>query len=319
MRGFRGADHRFIRENMSAYIDSRLNDRDRRRFERHLAVCSECTANLAAMRQTKALLSQLPRVSIPHAFTLPASVEAERVRYQRLSRSSAWLGQASAIVAALLVVLFIGSAALSFLGAGSGTRSSSPIAFGAPAASTSGQAESAPNAAPTEPAYPAKGGGAGLQSVPAYPAATAAPLTAPKLAPQATPSGDQADRSIAAEAAPSATPEPPAGKGLGAAPPEGSKQAYPGAAPTNTPSGEEYGEPTAEETNQVNIALGSNAQETPESTLPAAVNNESISQIRPPLSAYQVLVRIIIPVTAGVLALLVGAWAWFNTRRKRIH
>ncbi|MHB1356769.1 MAG: anti-sigma factor family protein [Anaerolineae bacterium] len=110
------ADHRFTAENMSAYIDSRLSPREVARLERHLAHCETCSVGLATLRQTKLLMQSAPVLRVPRSFTLPASAQVQRVRYQRMNRSFTMLGSASAVVALLLVVLIASDVMFSFLG-----------------------------------------------------------------------------------------------------------------------------------------------------------------------------------------------------------
>jgi anti-sigma factor RsiW len=48
-----------IVELVTDYLEGALSDRDRRRFERHLAGCPHCTAYLAQMRETIRLAGRL--------------------------------------------------------------------------------------------------------------------------------------------------------------------------------------------------------------------------------------------------------------------
>lgn len=52
-------------ELVSDYLDGSLGGRDRRRFERHLAECTACTAYLEQMRTTVALTGRVQPDSLP--------------------------------------------------------------------------------------------------------------------------------------------------------------------------------------------------------------------------------------------------------------
>ena len=57
-------------ELVTEYLEGSLSPEDRARFEEHLAVCPGCVIYLDQMRQTAALLGQIPEESV--------SAEAER-------------------------------------------------------------------------------------------------------------------------------------------------------------------------------------------------------------------------------------------------
>lgn len=59
------------RESLSAYLDDELSASDMAEMRAHLATCAECQRELAALRQTRALLRALPTPALPRSFTLP--------------------------------------------------------------------------------------------------------------------------------------------------------------------------------------------------------------------------------------------------------
>lgn len=220
------ADHRFAAENMSAYIDGRLSAHEAARLERHLTLCETCPADLATLRQTKSLLQRAPVLAVPRSFALPANAQVQRVRYQRLNRSFAMLGSASAVVALLLVVLIAGDTLFSFLGIPANTATYVAAPLGSRSASSAGAVDTRPALVATsegvaESAYtpteqPAATGTTQDHVIP--PSASSQPSEAAvgKLAavPQSTPSPDES-RSATIEAAAVDTVTPPAPRGLG--------------------------------------------------------------------------------------------------------
>jgi anti-sigma factor RsiW len=58
-------DHRWVRAQMSAYIDGELADRRRGRMEAHLARCERCQHLLAGLRATISAVRALPSPASP--------------------------------------------------------------------------------------------------------------------------------------------------------------------------------------------------------------------------------------------------------------
>jgi hypothetical protein len=89
------------RERISAYLDGELTGADRAALEAHLPDCDECQRELAALRQTRALLRALPAPALPRAFTLPETPAATPLRRRH---APAWARPAQAIgsVAAMI-------------------------------------------------------------------------------------------------------------------------------------------------------------------------------------------------------------------------
>jgi hypothetical protein len=64
------------RERLSAYLDYQLPADERAALERHLPTCARCTAELAELRRTVAVLRALPAPALPRSFALPESAAA---------------------------------------------------------------------------------------------------------------------------------------------------------------------------------------------------------------------------------------------------
>lgn len=65
------------RERLSALLDNQLDEQERAALEAHLRDCAECQAELASLRQTRALLRALPQPALPRNFTLSLDLAAE--------------------------------------------------------------------------------------------------------------------------------------------------------------------------------------------------------------------------------------------------
>ncbi|HEY7975335.1 MAG TPA: zf-HC2 domain-containing protein, partial [Ktedonobacterales bacterium] len=52
-------------ERLSAYLDGELTDSELAALETHLPTCEQCQRELAALRQTRALLRALPTPALP--------------------------------------------------------------------------------------------------------------------------------------------------------------------------------------------------------------------------------------------------------------
>ncbi len=150
-------------EMLSAFLDNQVSLAERVRVESHLRTCAACRGELQSLHRTAALLRALPRVAVPHAFTLSEASAGVR----RPEPRSAWLGglargfgavTAIALVAVVAVTMSRQPAATP---SGSVARSAPTAAAAAPAAAKEAeqavaQAEqavmpaAAPAPAPTE-------------------------------------------------------------------------------------------------------------------------------------------------------------------------
>ncbi len=89
---------------LSEYLDSRLNETQKRKFEARLAEDSALRERLENLRKTKLMLSRLSRVKSPRHFTLtPEMVKVRRQKKQPMVLAMRW---ATTVAAILLVVMF---------------------------------------------------------------------------------------------------------------------------------------------------------------------------------------------------------------------
>ena len=95
-------------ELLSAYLDKQVTPQERGRVEQHLRACAVCARELDTLRYTTALLRATPRVSVPHAFTLSEADVGRTAARRRARRFSAYLQGATAVVAALLLIVAAG-------------------------------------------------------------------------------------------------------------------------------------------------------------------------------------------------------------------
>ncbi|MBI5878191.1 MAG: zf-HC2 domain-containing protein [Chloroflexi bacterium] len=234
-----------ITDQLSAYLDNRLNAAERARLETHLRGCAQCRRDLAELGYTVNTVRALPVMRRPRSYTLSeAQVAPPRWAFGWLYRA---MGVAT-VAAMLLLGLVLTADLLSFTGSGSmAPAAPAPAAMSAAtrtneAASDTARAPEQPKAAPTRAA-----------------AAVAQPTTAP-AAPVVPPAAAPTTAAAAPTARPPATasPAPTTGPGLpstaGAAitatatttptaTPSATATATP--APTNTPSPTASPSPTA--------------------------------------------------------------------------
>jgi hypothetical protein len=112
-------EHQWVEESLSAYIDDELTARERARVEKHLEECQACADQLASLRQTVALINELPPLRAPRSFAVrPAAVRAKPSPVP-----PAWgyglLKGATALAALLLLLLIGGDLALQVVGVSS--------------------------------------------------------------------------------------------------------------------------------------------------------------------------------------------------------
>lgn len=99
-----GRIHTQVAELLSAYIDDEVTAEERALVESHLATCTSCTHDMAALRQTVSLVGQLPYVPAPRPFTLRES----DVRPARPARRAWWrLPWAQGLAAAAAILLCV--------------------------------------------------------------------------------------------------------------------------------------------------------------------------------------------------------------------
>lgn len=317
------ADHRFAAKHMSDYMDGILSAREATRLERHLSLCVTCQADLATLRQTKSLLQHAPLLAVPHSFALPASMQVQRARYQRLNRSFVMLGSASAVVAFLLVVLIASDTLFSYLGIPASTAryAAAPlVSLSAPSAGTpdtqlglvatsEGVTELA-NTPMEEPAAPGT-----TQNGVLPPSETSQPTdtVAGKLAavPQSTPSPDES-RSSGIEAVEN-TVTPLAPKGLGVASNNSATPSMTPLTPSATPIPPSPTATLPEATTPAEVAAAVATTTEEEAATPEPAANSWTQQ---PLWRAWRGVRIAAFILAGVLCILLAGLLWTGYRRR---
>jgi hypothetical protein len=95
-------------ELMSAYLDTRVSEEERRHVENHLAACETCSAALDSLRRTVAVLRAVPSPPLPRAFVI--GPHAVQPRVIPLWRQPHVLQAFSGLAAAAMVVLLVGDA-----------------------------------------------------------------------------------------------------------------------------------------------------------------------------------------------------------------
>jgi hypothetical protein len=112
----RKSEHQWVDESLSAYIDGELSPAEVERVEKHLEECSLCSESLTTLRQTVALVKELPLVPAPRSFAVRPAVVKARPSLAPPAWGYGLLKGATAL-AALLLVLIVGSdLALHFVG-----------------------------------------------------------------------------------------------------------------------------------------------------------------------------------------------------------
>jgi len=110
------SEHDWVGESLSAYIDGELTTRERARVEQHLKECQACAEDLRTLRQTVALLKELPVIPAPRSFAVRPRV----AKFRPAPAPSAWgyglLKGATAIAALMLALLIGGDLALHTFG-----------------------------------------------------------------------------------------------------------------------------------------------------------------------------------------------------------
>jgi hypothetical protein len=109
------SEHQRVEEMLSAYLDGELSPKEQARVEKHLAQCADCAQNLRTLRQTVALLRELPPVAVPRAFTIRPVQVAKRPSFFQTRRAYAYLRAATALATILFAVVLAGDVFLTGL------------------------------------------------------------------------------------------------------------------------------------------------------------------------------------------------------------
>ena len=104
------SEHQRVAEMLSAYLDGELSPKKQALVEKHLAQCADCAQNLRTLRQTVALLGQLPPVAVPRSFAIRPVPAAPRPNFFQMRRTYVYLRAATAVATILLTVVLAGDA-----------------------------------------------------------------------------------------------------------------------------------------------------------------------------------------------------------------
>jgi anti-sigma factor RsiW len=184
----RQADHQRAEDLISAYLDQQVTAEEKQFFERHLAACATCHAQLEATRSMVVALRAMPAVKAPRSFVLPR--EMARPPKRSIFAWYPTLRLATALAAIAFVVLFAGDLLISRSRGGAASQLSVPAAAPAPFMEKPAEVMKAPAAtqvaspASTEP--PASGASNAAATEPGVSAPAPVAGTAAKVAPTET-------------------------------------------------------------------------------------------------------------------------------------
>ena len=111
----RTIDHGFFEERLSAYLDGELTPREHEAVKHHLETCPACQWELETLNQTIQWTGELPTLTVPRVFTVPAPAEPARTARRRWNFLPVLQG-ATALIAVLLVFAVAGDLMLGSLG-----------------------------------------------------------------------------------------------------------------------------------------------------------------------------------------------------------
>lgn len=109
------SEHQRIEEMLSAYLDGELSPKEQARVEKHLAQCAHCAHDLHTLRQTVALLKQLPPVAVPRSFAVRPVQVAQRPDVFQVRRTYGYLRAATVLATVLFAVVLAGDVFLTGL------------------------------------------------------------------------------------------------------------------------------------------------------------------------------------------------------------
>ena len=102
------SEHKRVEEMLSAYLDGELSPKEQATVEKHLARCADCAQNLHTLRQTVALLEQLPPVAVPRSFAIRPVQAARRHSFFQTRQAYVYLRAATALATILFAVVLAG-------------------------------------------------------------------------------------------------------------------------------------------------------------------------------------------------------------------
>ncbi len=117
-------EHTYFEERLSAYLDGELLPQEQTAVEHHLDTCPACRWDLDTLRQTVQWTRELPTLTVPRVFTIPAPAEPERA-VRRRWRFVPMMQGATALIALLLFFVVAGD----FLLVGSFRQAGAPASM----------------------------------------------------------------------------------------------------------------------------------------------------------------------------------------------
>jgi len=99
--------HRRFQEQLSAYIDAELPEKDALALDAHVQSCEACSRELDELRLASAALQELPEVDVPRSFALSPADVARPVPQTAVRSVNAGLRLTGAGLAAALAVLLV--------------------------------------------------------------------------------------------------------------------------------------------------------------------------------------------------------------------
>lgn len=216
--------HRRWSDQASAFVDDELDAAARVRFERHLAGCARCAADVEALRSVKLLVSRMPEVAAPRSFRLtPQMVAAPAPPVRRAAPVALRTAQFAAGLAVIAFVAVLTIDLTSSTSTNTSTSQRETLAAGANVAPKSaqdsaaaGSAQLAPNGATPVPTMTPgivapNGGGVGGAGAPcSAPSQPLTPSTGGAAVPAEPATPCPSNTPEAATSRPSTSPQPPA-------------------------------------------------------------------------------------------------------------
>ncbi len=104
------SEHQRVAEMLSAYLDGEFSPKKQALMEKHLARCADCAQNLRTLRQTVALLGQLPPVAVPRSFVIRPAPAARRPSLFQTRQAYVYLRAATTLATVLFAVVLASDA-----------------------------------------------------------------------------------------------------------------------------------------------------------------------------------------------------------------
>jgi hypothetical protein len=95
--------HRAFREDLSAYLDGQLSEREKRRLEEHLSLCAGCRRELDELRAVVEAVRSLAAAPVPRSFAIEPAAAPRPAAARRPSLALGALSAAALVVFAVLL------------------------------------------------------------------------------------------------------------------------------------------------------------------------------------------------------------------------